>query len=88
MLSLIHIYFTALTFANRILLDLMSAESDLQSAMWRGGEDRLADLFDQCLASVGKPVNAPVSYTHLAPHSPLLSPWYGCDKHQDLRRAA
>ena len=22
------------------------------------------------------------------PHSPLLSPWYGCDKHQDLRRAA
>lgn len=50
--------FTALTFANRILLDLMSAESDLQSAMWRGGEDRLADLFDQCLASVGKPVNA------------------------------
>ena len=29
--------FTALTFANRILLDLMSADADLQSAMWRGG---------------------------------------------------
>jgi len=50
--------FTALTFANRILLDLMSADADLQSAMWRGGEDRLADLFDQCLTAVGKPVNA------------------------------
>lgn len=50
--------FTALTFANRILLDLMSADSDLQSAMRRGGEDQLADLFDQCLTAVGKPVNA------------------------------
>ena len=50
--------FTSLVFANRVLLDLMSADADLQSAMWRGGEDRLGELFDECLAAIGKPVNA------------------------------
>ena len=50
--------FTSLVFANRVLLDLMSADADLQSAMWRGGEDRLGELFDECLAAIGKPVSA------------------------------
>ena len=50
--------FTSLTFANRVLVDLMSADSDLQSAMWHGGEDHLREIVDECLASVGKPVNA------------------------------
>ena len=36
----------------------MNAEADLQSAMWQGGDSRLADIFDECLAAVGKPVNA------------------------------
>ena len=50
--------YTSLVYANRILVDLMSAEADLQSAMWQGGDSRLADIFDECLAAVGKPVNA------------------------------
>ena len=50
--------FTSLVFANRVLLDLMSADADLQSAMWRGGEVRLGELFDECLAAIGKPVSA------------------------------
>lgn len=49
--------FTSLAFANRILVDLMSADADLQSALWHG-EDRLADIFDECLAAIGKPVTA------------------------------
>ena len=49
--------YTSLVFANRILVDLMSAQSDLQSALWQEGDSRqLADLFDHCLASLGKPV--------------------------------
>ena len=49
--------YTSLVYANRILVDLMSAEADLQSAMWQGGgEQLLAELFDKCLAAVGKPV--------------------------------
>ena len=50
--------YTSLVYANRILVDLMNAEADLQSAMWQGGDSRLADIFDECLAAVGKPVNA------------------------------
>ena len=50
--------YTSLVFANRILVDLMSAQSDLQSALWQEGEDRLGELFDECLAAIGKPVNA------------------------------
>lgn len=51
--------YTSLVFANRILVDLMSAQSDLQSALWQEGDSRqLADLFDHCLASLGKPVEA------------------------------
>ena len=50
--------YTALVYANRTLVDLMSAEADLQSAMWQGGDGRLADILDECLAAVGKPVGA------------------------------
>ena len=50
--------YTSLAYANRTLLDLMNAEADLQSAMWQGGDSRLADIFDECLAAVGKPVDA------------------------------
>lgn len=50
--------FTSLTFANRILVDLMSADADLQSAMWHGGDDRLADIFEECVAAIGKPVSS------------------------------
>ena len=48
--------FTSLVFANRVLVDLMNAQADLQSAMWHGSDTRLADVFDECLAAVGKPV--------------------------------
>mgnify|MGYP003166341021 CR=1 FL=1 len=40
--------YSSLVYANRILVDLMSAEADLQSALWHG----------ECLAAVGKPVSA------------------------------
>ena len=50
--------YTSLAYANRTLVDLMNAEADLQSAMWQGGDGRLADIFDECLAAVGKPVSA------------------------------
>lgn len=50
--------YSSLVFANRILVDLMSADEDLKSAMWRSGDNRLGEVFDECLAMVGKPVNA------------------------------
>ncbi len=51
--------YTSLVFANRVLADLMSAQSDLRSALWQGGDSRqLADLFDRCVATLGKPVDA------------------------------
>ena len=51
--------FTALVFANRTLVDLMSAQADLQSALWQGGDSRrLASVFEECLNTVGKPVSA------------------------------
>ena len=51
--------YTSLVFANRILVDLMSARADLQSALWQEGASRqLAEIFDQCVAAVGKPVSA------------------------------
>ncbi|MFQ8759848.1 MAG: helix-turn-helix domain-containing protein [Intestinimonas sp.] len=36
----------------------MSAEADLKTALWQGGDSALADLFDECLSAVGKPVDA------------------------------
>lgn len=50
--------YTSLVYANRVLADLMSAESDLQSAMWQGADGQLTALFDECLRAVGKPVDA------------------------------
>lgn len=51
--------FSSLVYANRILVDLMSAQADLQSALWQGNDSRrLAEIFDECLATVGKPISA------------------------------
>ena len=50
--------YTSLVYANRILVDLMSAEADLKSALWQGGDSALSDLFDECLAALGKPADA------------------------------
>ena len=36
--------YSSLVYANRILVDLMSAEADLQSALWHGGDSRLANI--------------------------------------------
>ena len=50
--------FSSLVYANKILVDLMSANADLQSAFWRGGDAGISELFDECLAAIGKPVSA------------------------------
>lgn len=50
--------YTSLVYANRILVDLMSAEADLRAALWQGGDSALADLFEDCLAALGKPLDA------------------------------
>ncbi|MBU5435819.1 helix-turn-helix transcriptional regulator [Pseudoflavonifractor sp. MSJ-37] len=50
--------YTSLVYANRILVDLMNAEADLQSVMWQGSDRRLSDMLDECLSAVGKPVDA------------------------------
>ena len=51
--------YTSLVFANRILVDLMSARSDLQSALWQEGDSKqLSELFDQCVSTLGKPVDS------------------------------
>lgn len=51
--------FSSLVYANKILVDLMSAQADLKSALWQGGDSRkLADIFDECLATVGKPITS------------------------------
>ncbi len=50
--------YTSLVYANRILVDLMSAEADLKSALFQGGDNALGDLFEECLAAVGKPVDS------------------------------
>lgn len=51
--------YSSLITANRVLVDLMSAEADLRSALWQEGDTRrLSQLFDQCVAAVGKPVSS------------------------------
>ena len=50
--------YTSLVYANRILVDLMSAEADLKSALFQGGDTALTALFDECLRAVGKPADA------------------------------
>ena len=54
----INFEYTSLVYANRILVDLMSAEADLKTALWQGGDSALSDLFDECLAALGKPADA------------------------------
>jgi predicted transcriptional regulator YheO len=50
--------YSSLAFANRILVDLMNADADLKSALWSGSDNRLPEIFEECLAAVGKPVTA------------------------------
>lgn len=50
--------YSALVYANRTLVDLMSAEADLKSALWQSGDSGLVELFDECLSVIGKPVDA------------------------------
>ncbi len=51
--------YSSLVYANRILVDLMSAQADLRSALWQGGDgQRLAEIFEECLAAVGRPVGS------------------------------
>ncbi|MEG2455434.1 MAG: helix-turn-helix domain-containing protein, partial [Oscillospiraceae bacterium] len=48
--------YSSLVFANRVLVDLMSADADLQSALWQGADHQLADTLSECLSAVGKPI--------------------------------
>ena len=51
--------YSSLATASRVLMDLVSVEADLRSALWQEGDTRrLNQLFDQCVAAVGKPVSA------------------------------
>lgn len=47
--------FTSLSFANRTLMGLMSADADLQSALWTGGAGQLQEIFEESMAAIGKP---------------------------------
>lgn len=47
--------FTSLSFANRTLMGLMSADADLQSALWTGGPGQLQEIFEESMAAIGKP---------------------------------
>ena len=49
--------FTSLVYANRTLMGLMSADADLQSALWSGGEGQLGQIFDECVSALGKPLS-------------------------------
>ncbi len=48
--------FTSLAYVNRTLAGLVSADADLQSAMWTGGSGQLHQIFEECLEALGKPV--------------------------------
>ena len=48
--------FTNLAYANRTLMALMSADADLQSAMWTGGPGQLKEAFEESLAAIGRPI--------------------------------
>ena len=48
--------YSSLIYANRILVDLMNVEADLRSALWQEGDSKqLSQVFEHCLAAVGKP---------------------------------
>ena len=48
--------FTNLAYANRTLMALMSADADLQSAMWTGGPGQLQEAVEESLAAIGRPI--------------------------------
>ena len=50
--------YSSLVYANRVLVDLMNAQADLKSALYQGDSRQLAEIFDECLSAVGKPVQA------------------------------
>ena len=50
--------YSSLVYANRVLVDLMSAQADLKSVLYQGDSRQLAEVFDECLAAVGKPIHA------------------------------
>lgn len=51
--------YSALVYANRILVDLMNAQADLRSALWQEGDSKqLSQLFDRCVDTLGKPVTS------------------------------
>jgi predicted transcriptional regulator YheO len=48
--------FTPLTYANRVLLDLMHTEVDFHSALYKSRDTGIGDLFDEAVLRVGKPI--------------------------------
>ena len=50
--------FSALTYANRILVDLMSSNAELRSVLIPEGEGPLEDIFAECTSAIGKPISA------------------------------
>lgn len=50
--------YSSLVYANRVLVDLMSAQADLKAVLYQGDSRQLAEVFDECLAAVGKPIHA------------------------------
>lgn len=47
--------FTPLTYANRILLDLMHTDVDFHSAVYKPKDTGIGELFDEAILRVGKP---------------------------------
>ena len=47
--------FTPLTYANRVLLDLMHTEVDFHSAIYKSRDTGIGDLLDEAILRVGKP---------------------------------
>ena len=50
--------YSSLVYANKVLVDLMSAQNDLKAVLYQGDSRQLAEVFDECLAAVGKPIHA------------------------------
>ena len=50
--------YSSLVYANKVLVDLMSAQADLKAVLYQGDSRQLAEVFDECLAAVGKPIQA------------------------------
>ena len=48
--------FTPLTYANRVLLDLMHTDIDFHSAVYKSKDTGIGDLFEDAVLRVGKPI--------------------------------